>query len=1193
MSCLFGFLQQHTASTSHVLSVRVTTIYNIHTTYVLSVQITTIHNIHTSHTHPVHASPARSAAPRPSSQHAPSPASSCLAHAQDLRSVADHLLSTPAEQLEETILSPLAELLADVLTDHLIVPSEESLSAAQREQEAQRIRDVERFLCSTATLLRALAATKDTELPVSCTKLVCGLNLLLVELFQHKAYLPVAEISQLCEVWWVQERAERAALIPQLLPVTLLGVVAPLAGPGAKALSPATCLSRMCALCESLVLIDWSDPNSRYLQNLLLRCAVHPAVLSSTKGTRFCAHLLCLAPCLTTALHKVLTYQLLSCPLEQACLIGGVYFRGWRESSGECTRVLEDECIQDLMGKAVGAPTVGVFRALAAVLGEFHKHKVQDGVDSMLYRLYQPVLWRSLSVPNASVRRNAACLLFDAFPLIPALSSRERDDAIRAQLRDVARLLRDPNVGVRRAAVKGAAERVLCQSWELLPSDEASKLVGLVVETCFDGAAASVRVDSLRGVGVLLGNYLAHPVVARSLPTLAPLVHDPCERVRVELLDVLLKVQCVRDFVFTDVVPLERLLYLLVTDTRAVAKKVAELLCGTYFPFRKGSKSVLKRALALYDENPKAALQFYTLALDFVPARDVCKLLWRMWRTLTLHCAQRAARATASLARDTPPRAAGAPRGSQGAQVAPSGATADVQNTSVAGTSAPPARSKGRAAARPSLPVQGQDRHAEKILSRHYTCVQLLGLLELFAAMFVPMHPAVERAEHGHRAELRRAVTADAVARLQEDVHRMFCAADAAGAKLKRGRRRSSDAPASVANMPDGTAGVQDCGPFTPRLLEDAMNTLAARIVPRVAQPSGEAPAGRVAETVAHFVPPFVGASMLPHIGCMLGWGHAGELCECCARWLDPASVETQAGRAYARLGLDIIDAVLASETMRGAYLQQDAVAAAALRAPSDLLAKLLADTDDVLADEARAEHTTLVLLTLKVLLKTLVHVQLPTASERLTQLLAALVADAKVLATPPTDGSQRTPVQIRAAACAELAVALLVDYVLARTPPTDTLKQVVGYVSSLVGTRDEGLATALVPYVHKLLFALYFCSLDGGTELADGLLATVLTTAPARCLSSTNVGDLMSLHALHATLLPFLTHVVRVTLPHVVCPPVDASTTVLPGLTPGSAGASADCVLHACVKSPTLGTCTLKAVCHVPVPLPSGECVA
>ena len=1110
------------------------------------------------------------------------------------------MLSTPAEQLEETILSPLSELLADVLTDHLIVPSEESLSAAQREQEAQRIRDVERFLCSTATLLRALAATKDTELPVSCTKLVCGLNLLLVELFQHKAYLPVAEISQLCEVWWVQERAERAALIPQLLPVTLLGVVAPLAGPGAKALSPATCLSRACALCESLVLIDWSDPNSRYLQNLLLRCAVHPAVLSSTKGTRFCAHLLCLAPCLTTALHKVLTYQLLSCPLEQACLIGVVYFRGWRESSGECTRVLEDECIQDLMGKAVGAPTVVVFRALAAVLGEFHKHKVQDGVDSMLYRLYQPVLWRSLSVPNASVRRNAACLLFDAFPLIPALSSRERDDAIRAQLRDVARLLRDPNVGVRRAAVKGAAERVLCQSWELLPSDEASKLVGLVVETCFDGAAASVRVDGLRGVGVLLGNYLAHPVVARSLPTLAPLVHDPCERVRVELLDVLLKVQCVRDFVFTDVVPLERLLYLLVTDTRAVARKVAELLCGTYFPFRKGSKSVLKRALALYDENPKAALQFYTLALDFVPARDVCKLLWRMWRTLTLHCAQRAARAAASLARDTPPRAAGALRGSQGAQVAPSGAAADVQSASVAGTSAPPARSKGRAAARPSLPVQGQDRHAEKILSRDYTCVQLLGLLELFAAMFVPMHPAVERAEHGHRAELRRAVTADAVARLQEDVHRMFCAADAAGGKLKRGRRRSSGAPASVASTPDGAAGAQDCGPFTPRLLEDAMNTLAARIVPRVAQPSGEAPAGRVAETVAHFVPPFVGASMLPHIGCMLGWGHAGELCECCARWLDPASVQTKAGRAYARLGLDIIDAVLASETMRGAYLQQDAVAAAALRAPSELLAKLLADTDDVVADtddvvadEARAEHTTLVLLTLKVLLKTLVHVQLPAASERLAQLLAALVADAKVLATPPTDGSQRTPVQTRAAACAELAVALLVDYVLARTPPTDTLKQVVGYVSSLVGTRDEGLATALVPYVHKLLFALYFCSLDGGTELADGLLATLLTRAPARCLSSTNVGDLMSLHALHATLLPFLTHVVRVTLPHVVCPPVDASTTVLPGLTPGSAGAGADCVLLACIKSPTLGACTLKAVCHVPVPLPSGECVA
>jgi condensin-2 complex subunit G2 len=55
--------------------------------------------------------------------------------------------------------------------------------------------------------------------------------------------------------------------------------------------------------------------------------------------------------------------------------------------------------------------------ALRQVLSYTHGQKRQRGVDGALLRLYEPILWRALSVANADVRRNAATMLIEAFPL--------------------------------------------------------------------------------------------------------------------------------------------------------------------------------------------------------------------------------------------------------------------------------------------------------------------------------------------------------------------------------------------------------------------------------------------------------------------------------------------------------------------------------------------------------------------------------------------------------------------------------------------------------------------------------------------------------------------------------------------------------------------------------------------------------
>jgi condensin-2 complex subunit G2 len=49
----------------------------------------------------------------------------------------------------------------------------------------------------------------------------------------------------------------------------------------------------------------------------------------------------------------------------------------------------------------------------------------------MLCRLYEPILWRSLNVANAIVRKNAAALLIDAFPIEDPKLGPDEIDALR------------------------------------------------------------------------------------------------------------------------------------------------------------------------------------------------------------------------------------------------------------------------------------------------------------------------------------------------------------------------------------------------------------------------------------------------------------------------------------------------------------------------------------------------------------------------------------------------------------------------------------------------------------------------------------------------------------------------------------------------------------------------------------------
>jgi condensin-2 complex subunit G2 len=136
-------------------------------------------------------------------------------------------------------------------------------------------------------------------------------------------------------------------------------------------------------------------------------------------GRRFLAGAFALHLSFPQQLHATVKEQLPRARKPVLSAYAAVYFKAWRAApeGGALQTEIETLCIQDLMQCCVHAATAGVFNNVLALLDAFHEQKRQRGVDAMLLRLYDPILWRSLKTANPVVRMQACTVLAHAFPL--------------------------------------------------------------------------------------------------------------------------------------------------------------------------------------------------------------------------------------------------------------------------------------------------------------------------------------------------------------------------------------------------------------------------------------------------------------------------------------------------------------------------------------------------------------------------------------------------------------------------------------------------------------------------------------------------------------------------------------------------------------------------------------------------------
>lgn len=243
-------------------------------------------------------------------------------------------------------------------------------------------------------------------------------------------------ISKLCESKWLANASGSEAYVTQLLPYLVLQSLLPNASDND--------IKRVFGVRNAIELFDFEDSSIESLRGLLLRCFIHPSYLKLVDGRRFLAYVMNINE---TNMHQlvlgVMKPQILDGTKSVCLAYGDVLLRAWKDASvissqspksitnsnpstAIPSKQLLEESLQMLISEAIHTSSRKQFKGIRLVLSVFHdlKSQSQYGVDSLIYRLYAPIIWRSLKCANAIIRSQAAIFFFDIFPLQdPSLTS--------------------------------------------------------------------------------------------------------------------------------------------------------------------------------------------------------------------------------------------------------------------------------------------------------------------------------------------------------------------------------------------------------------------------------------------------------------------------------------------------------------------------------------------------------------------------------------------------------------------------------------------------------------------------------------------------------------------------------------------------------------------------------------------------
>lgn len=210
-------------------------------------------------------------------------------------------------------------------------------------------------------------------------------------LFESDSVLS-SEVANLCESWWRDDMEGKEMLISQFLPFLVSRSLT---------LKKKGDVHRVYALREAFALLDFDDESIEDMKLLLIRCMISPLYLKIEEGRKFLGFICGLSRQVLRETFEMMKSQI---PFGRKSMLeayGEVLFRAWRGKGAVeegFQKDIEDEFLQVLVEGAIHASSKTLAASIRRVLGGFISQRTVDAVEKLLFRLAEPVIFRSLQV---------------------------------------------------------------------------------------------------------------------------------------------------------------------------------------------------------------------------------------------------------------------------------------------------------------------------------------------------------------------------------------------------------------------------------------------------------------------------------------------------------------------------------------------------------------------------------------------------------------------------------------------------------------------------------------------------------------------------------------------------------------------------------------------------------------------------
>ena len=463
------------------------------------------------------------------------------------------------------------------------------------------------------------------------------------------------EIIAMCESYWKGQFSDREELVTQLIPLL---VVKSLNGSATNA-----DIKRLWVMREAMKLLDFQERSTiAELRNLLLKTSTSALYLKNADGRKMIAYLFQLDPSLARDLHHSIRIQIPYSKTSALGAYGEIYSNAWKnvaqeraidqdaieeEDDEDEANIIEsaiEDALQDLMSGYLHAPTAHFAKNILIVLSSLHSQKSNPLYDSLLYRLYNPILWRALSAANPLVRIHASTILHTTFPLEdPNGGKAHSKEVISKSIEMLTSLLNDNDPKVRIAGCDSAI-RILGVCWDIISSDHIRSLLNqIVMKHLNDNSSAAVRIQAVKGITLLLDAPASHGVLRPLLPLVGNHIHDSVERVRLECVRMLIKLKSIQGFKYYHVVSSQHIMSRLAVEgeglgkpTGPVASALTELLINSFFPKGAKGSDQMRRTLEFINQNPSASKVFYANISMHLEVNYISKLIVMLFKTLKI-----------------------------------------------------------------------------------------------------------------------------------------------------------------------------------------------------------------------------------------------------------------------------------------------------------------------------------------------------------------------------------------------------------------------------------------------------------------------------------------------------------------------------------------------------------------------------